>query len=242
ARVDVLMGLLVPFGRHAALVGPAGAGKTASLTRLFAEWASHSGGLGATAADGPGRRSLISAFSRVPLTGGSTASELQGALESKLDKRRRGIYGPNLSNSGVHVFFVDDLNMPRNSATGATSPPLELLRQWFGHGGWFRSREQAFCKVVDIAMMAALRPPVGQRQRMPQRLLRHYHCIALSEPSEESAGAILTTLFSRFAGHLGSASEAKDVKEFRLPEAFAQGCTAVLKAVRERLPVSPLRP
>lgn len=140
----------------------------------------------------------------------TSANQTQDMIDGKLDKRRMGVLGPPLGN--ICIVFVDDLNMPAKEEYGA-QPPIEILRQWMDHQGWYDRKENSFRRLVDIQFCAAMGPPGGGRTRITQRYVRHFNVINFVSFSNESLAKVFSTildwrLFQGYASNIKQMSAA----------------------------------
>ncbi|XP_069500104.1 dynein axonemal heavy chain 1 [Ambystoma mexicanum] len=140
----------------------------------------------------------------------TSANQTQDLIDSKLDKRRKGFFGPPLGR--YFIFFIDDLNMPQLETYGA-QPPIELLRQWMDHDGWYDRKQIGVFKVlVDINFVCAMGPPGGGRNPVSQRLTRHFNFLSFPEMEDKSKKKIFATILgSWMAGLLGEKSHKEAV-------------------------------
>lgn len=70
----------------------------------------------------------------------TTSNNVQSIIESRVEKRTKGVYVPFGGKS--MITFMDDLNMPAKDMFGS-QPPLELIRLWIDYGFWYDRMKQS---------------------------------------------------------------------------------------------------
>uniref|UniRef100_A0A673U890 Dynein axonemal heavy chain 3 n=1 Tax=Suricata suricatta TaxID=37032 RepID=A0A673U890_SURSU len=160
----------------------------------------------------------------------TSANQTQDIIMSKLDRRRKGLFGPPIGKKAV--VFVDDLNMPAKEVYGA-QPPIELLRHWIDHGYWFDKKDTNRLDIVDVLLVTAMGPPGGGRNDITGRFTRHLNIVSINAFEDD----ILTKIFSSIADwHFGKGF---DVIFLRYGRMLVQATMTIYKAAVENFLPTP---
>mmetsp|Transcript_20667 Transcript_20667/g.31543 ORF Transcript_20667/g.31543 Transcript_20667/m.31543 type:complete len:332 (-) Transcript_20667:728-1723(-) len=179
-RMKYLGAHLIKNGKHVLCPGPTGTGKSVNTAEMLTY-------------DLPEEYQTLS----MTFSAQTSANQTQDYLDDKFEKRRKGVYGPPVGKR--FAIFVDDLNMPKKEEYGA-QPPLELLRQFMDHAGWYdrKSKEKPFNKIEDIVFVSAMGPPGGGRSEITGRLQRHFNILTYTDLQFESIDVIFSTIIRAF--------------------------------------------
>ncbi|XP_050953838.1 dynein axonemal heavy chain 3 [Labeo rohita] len=158
----------------------------------------------------------------------TSANQTQDIIMSKLDRRRKGVFGPPMGKKCI--IYVDDLNMPAKEIYGA-QPPIELLRQWIDHHHWYDKKDTSRLDIEDVLYMSAMGPPGGGRNDITGRFTRHLNIISIDTFDDETLSNIFTSITD---WHF---SNGFDASFYRLGKIMVQATMAVYKdAIESFLP------
>ncbi|KAJ8245818.1 hypothetical protein GJAV_G00260630 [Gymnothorax javanicus] len=153
----------------------------------------------------------------------TSANQTQDIIMSKLDRRRKGVFGPPVGKKCV--VYVDDLNMPAKEIYGA-QPPIELLRQWIDHRHWY-DRDTSRLDIVDVLFVSAMGPPGGGRNDITGRFTRHLNIISIDSFDDETLSKIFTSITD---WHFGNGFDATFLRNGKV---MVQATMAVYKDAME---------
>ena len=173
-----LLDILVRNKKHVLMTGPTGTGKTVNI-------------------QGHLQNGLPDKYVPIPISfsAQTSANQTQDLIDSKCEKRRKGVFGPSAGKE--FIIFVDDVNMPMKEEYGA-QPPIEILRQWFDNSGWYDRKALEYRKIIDVIFVCACGPPGGGRNHVTARFFRHFNVVNYVDMSDESLCLIFTTILTNF--------------------------------------------
>ncbi|BFZ08761.1 hypothetical protein BsWGS_11799 [Bradybaena similaris] len=179
ARYCYMMDLHIASGRPLLFVGPTGTGKSAYVSKKMMH-------------DLPQDKYIASI---ITFSAQSSANQTQEIIMSKLDRRRKGVFGPRVGKTCI--IFIDDMSMPQKEVYGA-QPPIELLRQFVDHGHWYDLKDTSNITLVDLQFLAAMGPPGGARSSVTLRFTRHFTVISMNPFSDDTMLKIFNTIISTY--------------------------------------------
>ena len=102
--------------------------------------------------------------------------------------------------------------MPKKETYGA-QPPLELIRQYLDHKGWYDRKTLLIMRLEDLIVLCTMGPPGGGRTFITNRLVRHFNMLAYTDLPSDIINSIFTyTTFTHvFRRYHESETKAQDL-------------------------------
>ena len=176
-RYSFLINALLNEDQRVLLTGHKAVGKTQLITSVLR---------------GAHKRSVSSAIMNLSTT--MTSYQLQQVMAVNFEKHGKGQLSPITKGTKL-VLFIDDLSNPEPvSDTNPCKPPLELIRQFICHGGWYDRKRCVWQSIVDTNVVAAMSLSAYENPGIPARLQSQFYTINMSEPNQHSVTKIFQAI------------------------------------------------
>ena len=119
----------------------------------------------------------------------------QLSIGSKLEKKRKTLFGAPVNKTVV--LMIDDVNLPKVEFYGA-QPPIELVRQFCDHKGFFDRKKLFWRDIENVALLLCSGPPGGGRNEMTPGRTRHTAIFCMPSTSEEAMIIIFESIVAGF--------------------------------------------
>lgn len=129
-RIHALLDIMIRNGKAPLIVGATGTGKTTYICDYLSKKIDQNS------------YTCI----HINFTVNTVANQVQNIIMERLDKRRKGVYGPPLGKKCI--IFVDDLSMPEDENGTDTKSAIELLRTWIDYQTWYDQKDKI--KLIDL--------------------------------------------------------------------------------------------
>lgn len=172
-KIYHLIDLLVKHSKHFMIVGPTGTGKTVYIQDYLKKKLDKNTFLTQT----------------LNFCGLTMAGEVQETVMSKLEKRRKNLFGPSMGKKCV--YFIDDVSIPKRESSDA-QPPIELLRLWLDHSIWYEHKDLQAIKLEDLQFICSMTSD-SHSNYISSRFKRHFQLLAIDEFPDET----VKTIFSK---------------------------------------------
>lgn len=121
--------------------------------------------------------------------------------------------------------------MPKKETYGA-QPPLELIRQYLDHKGWYDRKTLLIMRLEDLIVLCTMGPPGGGRTFITNRLVRHFNMLAYTDLPSDIINSIFTSLLCYYFRKFP-----ETVRHF--DKHVSESCLAVFEYVKRELLPTP---
>ncbi|EAY02556.1 Dynein heavy chain family protein [Trichomonas vaginalis G3] len=172
-RFSTMFALLIKAKRPVLFLGESGCGKTSIIQETL-------------------NKNIESLYSiQFTLSARTSAAQIQELIESKMQSKRKNLYGPPEGKSAV--LLVDDFSMPQPDEYWS-QPPIEILRQVISKKGMYNRDELYWTNIADLTVVAA-----GITQgHVSDRFMSQLTILSIPAPTDNILGKIFGTILSNF--------------------------------------------